>query len=98
LSRCPGLWPMAAYRSSCSATHQEDAMSTFITKLDTSGTGTRLAVKDLIDVRGPDHRRVPRGGTDRPGTHLPASLQLVGPSHGEELLLSTALRIQAAIA
>ena len=27
-------------------------MSTFITRLDTSGTGTRLAVKDLIDVRG----------------------------------------------
>jgi amidase len=26
-------------------------MSTFITRLDTSGTGTRLAVKDLIDVR-----------------------------------------------
>jgi amidase len=27
-------------------------MSTFITRLDTSGAGTRLAVKDLIDVRG----------------------------------------------
>jgi amidase len=27
-------------------------MSTFITKLDSSGTGTRLAVKDLIDVCG----------------------------------------------
>jgi amidase len=27
-------------------------MSTFITRLDTTGTGTRLAVKDLIDVRG----------------------------------------------
>ena len=27
-------------------------MSTFITRLDTSGTGPRLAVKDLIDVRG----------------------------------------------
>lgn len=27
-------------------------MSTFITKLDTSGTGPRLAVKDIIDVQG----------------------------------------------
>lgn len=27
-------------------------MSTFITKLDTTGTGLRLAVKDIIDVRG----------------------------------------------
>jgi amidase len=27
-------------------------MSTFITRLDTSGAGTRLAVKDLVDVRG----------------------------------------------
>src|SRR5579859_4243239 len=27
-------------------------MSTFITKLDTTGTGPRLAVKDIIDVRG----------------------------------------------
>ncbi len=27
-------------------------MSTFITRLDTSGTGTRLAVKDLIDIAG----------------------------------------------
>jgi amidase len=32
------------------------------------------------------------------GTQLPASLQLAGPPHGEELLLSTALRIQAATA
>ena len=32
------------------------------------------------------------------GTRIPASLQLVGPPHGEELLLSTALRIQAATA
>jgi Asp-tRNA(Asn)/Glu-tRNA(Gln) amidotransferase A subunit family amidase len=30
------------------------------------------------------------------GSRIPASLQLVGPPHGEELLLSTALRIQAA--
>ena len=30
------------------------------------------------------------------GSRLPASLQLVGPPHGEELLLSTALRIQDA--
>src|SRR5262249_52900948 len=51
-SRCPGSRPMEAYRSPCSATHQENAMSTFITRLDTSGTGTRLAVKDLIDVHG----------------------------------------------
>jgi Asp-tRNA(Asn)/Glu-tRNA(Gln) amidotransferase A subunit family amidase len=36
-------------------------------------------------------------GTGR-GTRLPASLQLVGPPHAEELLLSTALRIQAAAA
>ena len=35
-----------------SATHRENAMSTFITRLDSSGTGPRLAVKDLIDVRG----------------------------------------------
>src|SRR5438046_5985925 len=27
-------------------------MSTFITRLDTAGTGPRLAVKDLIDVQG----------------------------------------------
>ena len=27
-------------------------MSTFITRLDTTGTGPRLAVKDLIDVAG----------------------------------------------
>jgi amidase len=32
------------------------------------------------------------------GTQLPASLQLAGPPHGEELLLTTALRIQAATA
>ena len=32
------------------------------------------------------------------GTRLPASLQLVGPPHAEELLLSTALQIQAAAA
>jgi len=32
--------------------HQENAMSIFITRLDTSGTGTRLAVKDLIDIAG----------------------------------------------
>jgi amidase len=32
------------------------------------------------------------------GTRLPASLQLVGPPYAEELLLSTALRIQAATA
>jgi Asp-tRNA(Asn)/Glu-tRNA(Gln) amidotransferase A subunit family amidase len=32
------------------------------------------------------------------GTRLPASLQLAGPPHAEELLLSTALRIQAAAA
>jgi amidase len=27
-------------------------MSTFITRLDTSGSGIRLAVKDLIDMAG----------------------------------------------
>jgi amidase len=32
------------------------------------------------------------------GSRIPASLQLVGPPRGEELLLSTALRIQAATA
>jgi len=32
------------------------------------------------------------------GSRIPASLQLVGPPHGEELLLSTALRIEAATA
>jgi amidase len=32
------------------------------------------------------------------GTRIPASLQLVGPPHGEELLLSTALRVEAATA
>ena len=32
------------------------------------------------------------------GSRIPASLQLVGPLHGEELLLSTALRIEAATA
>ena len=30
------------------------------------------------------------------GTRIPASLQLVGPPHAEELLLSTALRVEAA--
>src|SRR5712691_6565347 len=29
-----------------------EAMSTFITTLDTTGTGPRLAVKDIIDVAG----------------------------------------------
>ena len=33
-----------------------------------------------------------------PGSPVPASLQLVGPPHGEELLLSTALRVEAATA
>jgi amidase len=32
------------------------------------------------------------------GSRIPASLQLVGPLRGEELLLSTALRIEAAAA
>jgi amidase len=32
------------------------------------------------------------------GARIPASLQLVGPPHGEELLLSTALRVEAATA
>lgn len=32
-----------------------------------------------------------------PGSHLPASLQLVGPAGGEELLLATALRAEAAV-
>jgi amidase len=32
------------------------------------------------------------------GTRIPASLQLVGPLRGEELLLATALRIEAALA
>lgn len=31
-----------------------------------------------------------------PGSRLPASLQLVGPPRGEELLLTTALEIEAA--
>jgi amidase len=31
------------------------------------------------------------------GTHIPASLQLVGPPRGEELLLATAHRVEAAI-
>jgi amidase len=31
------------------------------------------------------------------GTHLPASLQLVGPPRGEELLLATARRVEAAV-
>jgi len=31
-----------------------------------------------------------------PGTRMPASLQLVGPPQGEELLLATALRVEAA--
>lgn len=31
-----------------------------------------------------------------PGTRMPASLQLIGPPHGEELLLATAHRIEAA--
>ena len=31
-----------------------------------------------------------------PGARVPASLQLVGPPHGEELLLATALRVEAA--
>ena len=30
-----------------------------------------------------------------PGTRMPASLQLVGPPQGEELLLATALRVEA---
>jgi Asp-tRNA(Asn)/Glu-tRNA(Gln) amidotransferase A subunit family amidase len=32
------------------------------------------------------------------GSRVPASLQLVGPLHGEELLLSTALRVESAMA
>jgi amidase len=32
--------------------YPEKTMSTFITRLDTTGTGPRLAVKDLIDVAG----------------------------------------------
>jgi Asp-tRNA(Asn)/Glu-tRNA(Gln) amidotransferase A subunit family amidase len=32
------------------------------------------------------------------GSRIPASLQLVGPLRGEELLLATALRIEAAMA
>jgi amidase len=32
------------------------------------------------------------------GSRVPTSLQLVGPLHGEELLLSTALRVEAALA
>jgi Asp-tRNA(Asn)/Glu-tRNA(Gln) amidotransferase A subunit family amidase len=32
------------------------------------------------------------------GSRIPASLQLVGPPRGEELLLSTALRVEAATA
>jgi aspartyl-tRNA(Asn)/glutamyl-tRNA(Gln) amidotransferase subunit A len=32
------------------------------------------------------------------GSRIPASLQLVGPLRGEELLLATALRIEAATA
>jgi amidase len=31
------------------------------------------------------------------GTQMPASLQLVGPPHGEELLLATARRVEAAV-
>jgi amidase len=31
-----------------------------------------------------------------PGARVPASLQLVGPPHGEELVLATALRVEAA--
>ena len=31
------------------------------------------------------------------GTQMPASLQLVGPPHGEELLLATARRVEAAL-
>jgi amidase len=31
------------------------------------------------------------------GTHIPASLQLVGPPLGEELLLATAHRVEAAL-
>ena len=41
-------------------------------------------------------------GTAQPvrvaGSRVPASLQLVGPLQGEELLLATALRIEAAMA
>jgi Asp-tRNA(Asn)/Glu-tRNA(Gln) amidotransferase A subunit family amidase len=32
------------------------------------------------------------------GSRVPASLQLVGPLHGEELLLATASRVEAAMA
>jgi hypothetical protein len=40
-----------------------------------------------------------RGGPVRAaGSCVPASLQLVGPLRGEELLLSTAQRIEAAVA
>jgi amidase len=43
---------MASYCHHRRTLTQENAMSTFITRLDSSGTGTRLAVKDIIDVRG----------------------------------------------
>jgi amidase len=31
------------------------------------------------------------------GHHLPASLQLVGPAHGEELLVTTAAQVESAV-
>jgi amidase len=48
----PGRAPARSVPVTTFATCQEKPMSTFITRLDTSGAGPRLAVKDIIDVAG----------------------------------------------
>src|SRR3954468_2389529 len=49
--------PLASYRAirvrgRATAGGETSTMSTFITKLDATGTGPRVAVKDIIDVEG----------------------------------------------
>ena len=71
-------------------------MATFITRLDQSGGGLRLAVKDLIDMQGlpttagsravADQAGAP--GFDSPPTALPPSVpsRPAAPTSDEELL------------
>src|ERR1039457_872397 len=62
----PGCWPARSSHSGGAMTTEHDAMTagppgrpqadsgtaTFITRLDTAGTGPRVAVKDIIDMAG----------------------------------------------
>jgi hypothetical protein len=89
------------------------AVSTFIHRIDEAGSGPRVAVKDLVAVAGLRRRRardpagltapvnlagvpalslpVPRDG------RLPASLQLLAPHDGEELLVDVGARIESSL-